>query len=264
MINIYLVDNKYSRWYFNIIENAKNRIKIDEYFEIHHIIPKSFGGSNDSSNLVKLTYREHFLCHWLLTKCSINTNFKRLAFFALSRMSRTSTNKAVISSWQYTLMKTAVKTAMIGRDVKEETKEKNRKVAYNQKQDPIYMENWNRGMHNRVLPPQTEERKEKARQLRIQYNKSDEHRNIVSNTMAGKPKSKKQKAKQSKIMKEGAAAKGERNGMSNPVHVEKVRQSKIGLVGLYKDNIKKMAKPGTEKWNDLINQGFSPKKPLQT
>lgn len=38
------------------------------YFEDHHIVPKSFGGSNAKSNLALLTAREHFICHWLLVK----------------------------------------------------------------------------------------------------------------------------------------------------------------------------------------------------
>jgi len=44
------------------------------YFEGHHIIPKSKGGTGNStralnhSNIVLLTAREHFLAHWLLWK----------------------------------------------------------------------------------------------------------------------------------------------------------------------------------------------------
>jgi hypothetical protein len=34
----------------------------------HHIIPKSLGGSNDSSNLVLLTHKEHYVAHHLLMK----------------------------------------------------------------------------------------------------------------------------------------------------------------------------------------------------
>jgi hypothetical protein len=37
-------------------------------FELHHIVPKCMGGSNEKENLVLLTYREHFIAHWLLTK----------------------------------------------------------------------------------------------------------------------------------------------------------------------------------------------------
>ena len=61
--------NKYTKWYENIIAKARQRVNAEtDYFEKHHIIPKSLGGSNDSSNLVKLTAKEHFVCHLLLTK----------------------------------------------------------------------------------------------------------------------------------------------------------------------------------------------------
>jgi hypothetical protein len=62
--------NKYTRWYNNIIENAKSRI-IDGYIERHHIQPRSLGGTDNKDNLVDLTAREHFICHWLLTKMHI-------------------------------------------------------------------------------------------------------------------------------------------------------------------------------------------------
>lgn len=59
--------NKYKKWYSAITDNAKTRT-IDGYTETHHIIPHSLGGSDDPDNLVALTAREHFICHWLLTK----------------------------------------------------------------------------------------------------------------------------------------------------------------------------------------------------
>lgn len=52
-----------------ISENRKKRKIVDVnfvYYESHHIIPKCIGGSDDKSNLVLLTAREHFLIHWLL------------------------------------------------------------------------------------------------------------------------------------------------------------------------------------------------------
>ena len=55
----------YQRIYNQIIERAKTR-QLDCYKEKHHIIPKCMGGSNDKTNLVELTAREHFLCHRLL------------------------------------------------------------------------------------------------------------------------------------------------------------------------------------------------------
>jgi hypothetical protein len=61
------LNNKYRRWYFNIIQNRLLN-PTTGYTERHHILPKSLGGSNDRSNLVALTAREHYLCHLLLIK----------------------------------------------------------------------------------------------------------------------------------------------------------------------------------------------------
>jgi 5-methylcytosine-specific restriction endonuclease McrA len=56
--------------HYNLLINSRkklSRIKNkNEYFEQHHIIPKSMGGNNNKDNLILLTPREHFLSHWLL------------------------------------------------------------------------------------------------------------------------------------------------------------------------------------------------------
>ena len=59
--------NKYQTWYQNITDRARGRT-LEGYAERHHVIPRSLGGTNDADNLVCLTAREHFVCHWLLTK----------------------------------------------------------------------------------------------------------------------------------------------------------------------------------------------------
>lgn len=61
----------YAAIYESLVDNAKlqERKKCDgAYFERHHIIPRCFGGSNKSNNLVSLTAREHFIAHHLLVK----------------------------------------------------------------------------------------------------------------------------------------------------------------------------------------------------
>lgn len=63
----YFKENKYTNWYFNIIETAKNR-SIDGYVEKHHILPKSLGGGDNINNIVRLTGREHFIVHLLLIR----------------------------------------------------------------------------------------------------------------------------------------------------------------------------------------------------
>lgn len=54
--------------YQRLIAKAKARVCPDGYVEHHHILPKALGGSDDSSNLVALTAKEHFLAHVLLAK----------------------------------------------------------------------------------------------------------------------------------------------------------------------------------------------------
>ena len=61
------LSNKYTKWYNRIITVAQNRT-IDGYVERHHIIPKSLGGNNSKNNIVRLTAREHFICHLLLIR----------------------------------------------------------------------------------------------------------------------------------------------------------------------------------------------------
>lgn len=58
----------YQKIYNQIIIKRQQNIINSGYYEAHHILPKSLGGTNEKSNLVRLTAREHFICHLLLAK----------------------------------------------------------------------------------------------------------------------------------------------------------------------------------------------------
>lgn len=62
------LENKYTKLYFVIIKNRKSNSLTHTYTENHHILPDSMGGTNEKYNMVRLSAREHFLCHYLLTK----------------------------------------------------------------------------------------------------------------------------------------------------------------------------------------------------
>lgn len=66
----------YQRIYNEIIKNRQKNIITSGYFEQHHILPKCLGGPNNQSNIVNLTAREHYTCHWLLTKIYSNDDIK--------------------------------------------------------------------------------------------------------------------------------------------------------------------------------------------
>lgn len=65
-------NSKYTKWYFNIIKNARERKDVLSYYEKHHIIPKSLGGDNAEKNIIALSAKEHYICHHLLTKMCKN------------------------------------------------------------------------------------------------------------------------------------------------------------------------------------------------
>jgi len=74
-----VLQNKYTSWYFAIINKAKERIT-EGYTEKHHIIPRTLGGKNDKSNIAVLTAREHFVCHLLLTKMLTDDNRHKMVY----------------------------------------------------------------------------------------------------------------------------------------------------------------------------------------
>lgn len=39
---------------------------------VHHILPRAMGGTNDATNLISLSIREHFIAHWMLAKAFDN------------------------------------------------------------------------------------------------------------------------------------------------------------------------------------------------
>lgn len=90
----------YQKIYNEIIDNAKTRNIQDVYYENHHIIPKCMGGSNKKDNLVKLTAREHFICHWLLFR-QYRTSKLAHAWFCMCRTSENQSRYCTSKQYEY-------------------------------------------------------------------------------------------------------------------------------------------------------------------
>jgi len=59
----------YKKVYESIIQKRiQTPIDSGEYVERHHIVPRSLGGDDNETNLIRLTAREHFICHALLAE----------------------------------------------------------------------------------------------------------------------------------------------------------------------------------------------------
>lgn len=92
----------YNKIYHNIISAAKDRT-LEEYTEKHHIIPRCLNGSNKKENLVSLTYREHFLCHWLLCKIYPDNHKLKAAFAKMLEVTKTKIR--IVSSKHFDVVK---------------------------------------------------------------------------------------------------------------------------------------------------------------
>lgn len=96
--------NKYTKWYFSIINKPRTSVKV---VEKHHIIPKSLGGSNRKENIVSLTPKEHFVCHWLLSKMTFGENRKKMCYAFWSMTRNNAKMNRSYSSLEYTVARRA-------------------------------------------------------------------------------------------------------------------------------------------------------------
>ena len=206
--------NKYSKWYNNIIENAKSR-HLTEGFERHHIIPKSLGGSNLLQNIARLTPREHFVCHMLLTKMVQGEHKAKMVNAAL-RLANDYKGRCV-NSRLYDLIK------------RERSK---------------YLSETTRGPNNSFFGKKhTEETKKKMSESRRKWSYTEEHlekfRGRIS-PMAGKTHSDKTRERLSEIGKLRRPSRESKEKTSATLlslnlkrsdeTKEKMRQSKLGII----------------------------------
>lgn len=118
-------ENKYARWYFQIVEKARNQCRIKakgDYFEKHHIIPKSLGGSNAPDNLVLLTFKEHFICHRLLCKMTSGPSKRKMQHAVATMVRKSCDQHRNITARHFEIAKRHRVEAQRGRKFTEEQK----------------------------------------------------------------------------------------------------------------------------------------------
>jgi hypothetical protein len=191
--------NKYNQWYTNITDRAKHR-HLDSYTESHHIIPRSLGGGDDADNLVNLTAREHFICHWILVK--MTTGQERHKMLNALRMMRaekegqqrynTKITARVYESIKQEYAELQSKTfkgkgnGMFGKHHTQEAKDKIRQKNLGKKLTPKQVEKLKKAMTGKKKPLITEEHRAKLSAAKQGKN----------NNMWGKTHSEETRAKQ--------------------------------------------------------------------
>jgi hypothetical protein len=158
------------------LEKKTERIELKkkgEYFEGHHIIPKSKGGTGNSnrpknnSNIVLLTAREHFLSHWLLWRIYRDRS-TALAFHKM--ISNNDNQNRITSSRGYEEARFAYRLTNMGNQY---GKGKTKTISDEQKKNQsIAMKGRYLGENNPFFKQKhTEESKNKIRKSREGYNK---------------------------------------------------------------------------------------------
>lgn len=188
MEKVVFLENKYTKWYFDIIRNAN---PTTSYVEKHHIIPRCIGGTNHRENIVSLTAREHFLCHLLLTRMTTG-KVKQAMYWAVGKFAQVNKNQQrKFTSWEYQKIRESISLARTGKKHSDETR---KKMSEKRKGRAP----WNKGVTGIVH--------------------SEESNKKRSMTMKDKPKSLETKLK----MSEGK--KGHKAGMTGKKHSEETLQ----------------------------------------
>jgi hypothetical protein len=114
--------DRYVKMYNELIDHCKARKPLStNFYEVHHITPRSLGGTDSQENLVKLTPREHFHAHLLLARITTGAAKIKMAH-ALRMMSGINKSTNVINSKQYNIAKTIIHNILqsAGKDYKQE------------------------------------------------------------------------------------------------------------------------------------------------
>ena len=231
-----MLTNKYSKLYYKITSNAKQRFT-EGYTELHHIIPQSMGGSNDKENLVELTAREHFICHWLLVKMTEGKDRSKM-LYALNGM------KAENRYQQryHTKITARVYEKYRIEHAKNHSETMKGKPAWNKgrKLEGIELEEHRERTRNRKIDPVKQAIGQQKRVAKmIGQKRTDETKKLMSLASKGKPKgpmSEEQKQARSITMT------GQKKTKS---HATNVANAVLGNISINKDNTEKKVKKDT-------------------
>lgn len=214
MIKVAAGKERYFRWYEAICARGQIR-DIDSGFERHHVVPRSLGGTNESSNLTKLTYREHFLAHWLLAKFTEDDALRKMRY-ALHMMSNIGPeHERAVAGWQFEVARRANVLARMGSTLSEEhrakigaahrgtvrgpmsdaTRAKLSEAKAGQTHTADARAKISKAMSGRKLSDETKAKLSELRRRRTGYNLSPEHRASIGAAHVGTKRSAETKAK---------------------------------------------------------------------
>lgn len=235
------INNKYTKIYYQIIDSAKNRV-IETYTEEHHILPEALGGPDVSENKVELTAREHFICHWLLTKMTSGIDRAKM-IYALNGMKRQNKFQerynTKITARVYENLRIEFSTVH-SETMKGRTPWNKGGVTLTEDQ----YANIKHAANNRKIDPVKQAEGQLKRIAKVTgQTRTDETKKLMSLAKKGKPKGP-QSDEHRKAISEGGKGVKKREG-----HADNVRKANLGVVSINKDGKEKKVKQDTiDQW----------------
>lgn len=179
---------------------------VDGYAEVHHIVPRSIGGSDAADNLIRLTARQHFIAHWMLAR-ALGGSASR-AFFMMSNFGRyghINSTTYQIARQEYAELARKQMTGRVMLPVSAETREKQRQA--------------------KLGKPLSAEHIENVRQAQIGRKLSDEWKANVSSAKRGKSNGRLGHIMTEETKKRiGDAQRGELNHMAGRKHSPETKE----------------------------------------
>lgn len=173
---------------------AKDRKTVEGYKEIHHIIPRCMNGTDDPSNLVELTAKEHFIAHLLLTEVYPKSQKLKYALWMMASMQAAHQNRYRVSANLYSIIKEQIAKKSI---------EHKKKISESLKK--AYQENRRTTNAGKKMPKEFGEKISKAKKGMVGTNKgvamSEEQKRKISETLKGHKLSDETKNKISQTLK---------------------------------------------------------------
>lgn len=91
----------YGRIYREFIADRRGReAGLTGYFERHHVVPKSRGGTDAASNIIRLTAEDHFFAHLLLAKMHGGAMWRPILLMASQAPTRSGVTAAMVAKFR--------------------------------------------------------------------------------------------------------------------------------------------------------------------
>lgn len=116
------------------------------YYERHHIVPRSMGGGDESSNLILLTGREHYIAHMLLWKIYPENKSMHYAFMVMCNKSVSKVNSKIYEALRknhseiVSKFQSGENHPMFGKSITQDHKDRLRSLRSGVKQSPETIE----------------------------------------------------------------------------------------------------------------------------